>query len=211
MKEEEKKSLEISRLIIKHQTLKILMLMPTVWISNKCLTYIWEQIGINQGHMLTSCNLYVFQHRRSLSNQWCRLIDDNIYLELHSQWFVISVRCHMQKSFNYFPTHCCCPEIMLLILPHKVPKIAHPDLPRVVWESSWRPDRCSRCSSCQFRSHSCRHSAWPADNEGRRRRWWPLAPPAGLQNSFEEYSCTAWHHQTDGSDQLDSQKEEKRK
>lgn len=79
------------------------------------------------------------------------------------------------------------------------------DPPRAAWAWSWRPDRCSRCSSYRCRSHSCLHSVWPAGIEGRRRRWWPSAPRAGLRSSCEECSCTAWHRHRDGSDQLDSE------
>lgn len=62
---------------------------------------------------------------------------------------------------------------------------------RVVLSLTWRPDRCSRCSSCWSRSHSCLHSVSPADIGGKRRRWWPSAPRAGLQSSCVGYSCTA--------------------
>lgn len=90
--------------------------------------------------------------------------------------------------------------VMLWLVQHCVSMLE--DLPHVVWLWSWRPDRCSRCSSCLFRSHSFLHSVWPADIEGRRRRWWPSAPHAGSQSSCEGCSCTAWRRRTDGSDQL---------
>lgn len=155
--------------------------------------------------MLTPSNLYVFQCRLSLPNQWHRLIGGLLFLQYKASCAKLLLNIILLSNSLLSSW-----KIMLFVLWTKVLKVAHSDPPRVTWEWSWRPDRCSRCSSCQFRSHSCHHSAWPADNEGRRRRWWPWAPLAGLQNSFGEYSCIAWHRQRDGSDQLDSQKEDRR-
>lgn len=114
-------------------------------------------------------------------------------------------------------SNCLLENLMMLPFAHHVPNTpGHKTevcecvcgcLPRVVWESSWRPDRYSRCSSSPFRSHSCLHSVWAADIGGRRRRWWPSAPLSGSQSNSEAYSCSAWRRRKGGSDQLDSASE----